>query len=130
MNYTVGDIVIRIKNAVQARRRKVSFNDTKLTKAILKLLAAQGYLGSIKEDVQENKKVLVADIASYSRQAVFSDVEIISKPSLRVYANAAELSKKQRQTLGQLIVSTSNGLMTGKEAIKKGLGGELLFAIW
>ncbi len=130
MNYTVGDVVIRIKNAVQARRRKVTCNDTKLTKAILALLAKQGFIGAIKEEVQDNKKMLVADIASYNREAVFSDVEIVSKPSLRVYATAAELAKKQRQALGHIVVSTNSGLMTGKEAIKKGLGGELLFIVW
>lgn len=130
INYIVGDFAIRIKNAVLARRRKVVFPYTKLTKNLADLLAKERYLKNINQEEKEGKKTLTAEIAYEKRLVIFTDVEIISKPSLRVYATKEELTKKQRKGLGSIIVSTNAGLMTGREAMKKGLGGELLFAIW
>jgi len=130
MNYTLGDFVIRIKNAVRAHRKDVSAPATKITKGIAKILVKEGFLSGVKESEQDGKKVLVADIVYEKRTPVFTDVKIISKPSLRVYATKIELEKKEKRGLGKIVVSTSAGLMTGKEALKKGLGGELLFQIW
>lgn len=128
--YIVGDFAIRIKNAVLARRRKINFPYTKITKNLADLLVKERYLRNVKTEEIEGKKVLTAEVAFDKRISLFTDIEIISKPSLRVYANKDEVAKKQRRGLGQLIISTNQGFMTGREAMKKGLGGELLFAIW
>ncbi|MDE2025968.1 MAG: 30S ribosomal protein S8 [Patescibacteria group bacterium] len=130
MNYTLGDFVIRIKNAVRANRKTVVAPATKTTKAIAKLLVKEGILKAVKEVEQEGKPALTAEVAFDKRTPVFTDVRIISKPSLRVYASVAELAVAERRGLGKIIVSTNSGMMTGKEALKKGLGGELLFEIW
>lgn len=130
MNYSVADFVIRIKNAAQARRKKVNFSYGKLTKNMASLLMKEGFLKNVKEEKVENKKVISAEIAYDKRISVFSDVKIISKPSLRVYADHARLALMEKRGLGDIVVSTSKGLMMGKEALKKGLGGELLFEIW
>lgn len=130
MNYTVGDFAIRIKNSVLARRRKVKFPYTKLTKNLAKLLSKERYLTNVKEEESDGKRILTAEITFQKRSAVFTDITIISKPSLRVYASKEELAKKLQKGIGIMVVSTNSGLMTGKEAIKKGLGGEILFAIW
>lgn len=130
MNYKVGDIIIRIKNAVLARRRKVMFASSKLTKNILSVLVKEGYLKTISEKEVEGQKMLVAEVAHDKKMAVFTDVKIISKPSLRVYATAKKLETVVKRGMGTVVLSTNSGLMTGKEALKKGLGGELLFEIW
>ena len=130
MNYRVADFVIRIKNAAQARRKKVEFSFSKLTKNMATLLMKEGFLRGVKEEEKEGKKVITAEVAYDNRMPVFSDVRIISKPSLRVYADANRLAKQEKRGLGDIVVSTSSGLMMGKEALKKGLGGELLFEIW
>lgn len=130
MNYTLGDFVIRVKNAVRAHRKTVSAPATKVTKGIAKLLEKEGFLKAVKEVEQEGKKTLSAELVYDKRTAAFTDVRIISKPSLRVYATAVELEKAEKRGLGKIVVSTSAGVMTGKEALKKGLGGELLFEIW
>lgn len=130
MNYTIGDFVIRIKNAVRANRKVVVAPATKTTRGIGKLLVKEGFLAGMKEVEQDGKKVLSAEVVYDKRTPVFTGVRIISKPSLRVYATVAELEKVERRGLGSVVVSTSAGIMTGKEALKKGLGGELLFEIW
>jgi small subunit ribosomal protein S8 len=130
MNYIVGDFAIRIKNAVMARRRKIAFPHTKVVKNLAELLVKGNYLKNVKEEAIDGKKMITAEVAYANRIPIFTDVSIISKPSLRVYVNKEELMKKQNRSIGNIIVSTNSGLMLGKEAIKKGLGGELLFAIW
>lgn len=130
MNYRVADFVIRIKNASSARRKKVEFSFSKLTKNMASLLMKEGFLKGVKEEEKEGKKIITAEIAYDKRMPVFSDVRIISKPSLRIYADANHLAKQEKRGLGDIVVSTSSGLMMGKEALKKGLGGELLFEIW
>lgn len=130
MNYTVGNVIIQIKNAVLARRRKVTLPYAKITKNLVALLVKEGFLKKVTEEVVNNKKTLVVEIAQNKRTPVFTDVRIISKPSLRFYANVAKLQSQEKRGIGRIIVSTNNGLMTGKEALKKGLGGELLFEIW
>ena len=129
-NYTVGDFIIRFKNAVMANRRTVVFSYSKLTKAMAALLVKEGYLKNVREEDVEGRKALVADIAFLKRMATFTDVTLISKPSLRVYADIKDIEKQSKKGLGILVISTSMGLLTGKEALKNGVGGELLFKIW
>lgn len=130
MNYLVADFIIRLKNAAIARRREVVLPYSKLNKNIGQVLVKQGILSVIKEELKDGKKVLVATIQFEKRLAVFSDVAVISKPSLRVYAGATDKVKLIGRGLGTTIISTNQGVMTGKEALKKGLGGEVLFKIW
>lgn len=130
MNYIVGDFAIRIKNSVLARRKKIVFPFTKVTKNLAELLVKEKYLKNVVAEDVEGIKMITAEVNYEKRMAVFTDVEIISKPSLRVYATKDEIAAKQKRTVGSLIVSTNAGIMTGREAIKKGVGGEILFAIW
>lgn len=127
MNYLVADVVIRLKNAVLARRRKVVFPYGRMTKAIAAVLVAEKYLSHVREEEVDGKKVIVADIAYANRLPLFTDVKIISKPSLRVYASSKNALQKG---LGMTVVSTNQGVITGKEAVEKGIGGEVLFKIW
>ena len=130
MNHTVSDFVIRIKNAARARRKTVVLPYSGLTKNIAKVLVAEGFLDSCKEQVDGNKKTLVAQITYEKLMPRFTDVVILSKPSLRKYARKSNESELRGKGLGMTIVSTSQGVMTGKEAFQKGVGGELLFKIW
>ena len=128
--YLVADFIIRLKNAAAARRREVVLPYSKLNKAIGQVLVKQGILGSIKEETKDNKKSLHATINFEKRLAVFTDVSVISKPSLRVYASADDKVGLVGRGLGITVVSTNAGVMTGREALKKGVGGEVLFKIW
>ncbi len=127
--YHVADFIIRIKNASAARRKEVRMPYSKMSKSIAKVLVKEGFLADIKEVEEDGKKLLVAGIRFERRKPVVTDVQIISKPSLRMHLDTATLLKQQRRDAMTLIVSTSSGIMTGKDAIKKGIGGELLFKI-
>ncbi len=130
MNYQVGDFIIRIKNAVNAKRKIVVLPYSKLNKSIGEILVQNGYLDTIKEDTVDEKKELVGTIGYKKRFATLTDVRIVSKPSLRVYIQKDKIRSIERRGNKTTIISTSQGVMTGKEAQKKGLGGELLFEIW
>jgi small subunit ribosomal protein S8 len=127
--YNVADFIIRIKNASAARRKEVRMPYSNLNKAIAKTLVKQGFLADVKEVEEEGKRLLLAGIRFQSRKPVVTDVQIISKPSLRAHMDVASLAHEQRRDSMTLIVSTSSGIMSGKDAIKKGIGGELLFKI-
>ncbi|HSW98004.1 MAG TPA: 30S ribosomal protein S8 [Candidatus Saccharimonadales bacterium] len=130
MNYTIGDFIIRIKNAVMAHRKTVDLPYSKLCKAVGQVLVKEKFLTQIKEEEIDGKKKLVAHLAYDKRIAAFTDVRLISKPSLRVYSKASDQSKLRGRGIGKIIVSTSKGIMTGQEAVKQGIGGELLFKVW
>jgi small subunit ribosomal protein S8 len=129
MNYHAGDFILRIKNAYQARKKQVSMPYSNINNAIAHVLIKEGFLASVKESEIEGKRVLVADLRYENRRPSILDIKLISKPSLRVYIDIDGLKKDKDKSLTS-ILSTSNGILTGKEAIKKGIGGELLFKVW
>lgn len=102
---------------------------SKINKAIAKVLVKEGFLADVKETEQDGKKVLNVGIRYERRKPVVGDVEIISKPSLRSYVDKQELQLEQRKNSMTLVISTSQGIMTSRTALKKGIGGELLFKI-
>lgn len=130
MNYQVADFVVRIKNAYLAHRHEVIMPYSNVNKEIGKVLTKSGFLTEVKEVKEGNKKNLVVMLRYVRRKPVVTDVEIISKPSLRVYLDIKHLIKENRHDAMTAIISTSNGIMTGKDAQAKGVGGELLFKIW
>ncbi len=129
MDYSIGDFLIRIKNASLARRREVVMPFSRLSESVGKVLKKEGFLEDIRGDVSDGKKILVATLRYVRRKPVVSGVKIISKPSIRSYIGAHELEKKMRGPSVK-ILSTNQGILTGKEARSKGIGGELLFEIW
>ena len=130
MDYPIADFVIRIKNASMARRRKVTIPYAKELKEIGSVLVKGGFLESIKEEKTEGKKVLEATVKFDRRSPVISDVDIISKPSLRVYVTSKNIPEIQKKGMTTIVISTSKGIMMGRDAYKKGIGGEVLFKIW
>jgi len=129
MNYTVGDFAIQLKNAALARKKEITTPYANIKKAIAKVLIKEGFLDSVKEETVDDKKRLVVTLRYQRRKPAITDVTLVSKPSLRVYIGADEIGSKQgRASLA--ILSTNGGIMTGYSAMKKKLGGELLFKIW
>lgn len=128
MNYA--NYIITIKNSVKAQRRQTFLPYSKLNKEISKVLKELGFLEDFKEENIGNKKVINAKLKYDKRTPRFNDVELISKPSLKRYVSGKGIKNLERRGKKILIISTSQGVMTGKEAAKKGIGGEALFAIW
>ena len=130
MNHSVSDFITRIRNAAMARRREVELPYSNLNKEIGKVLQKEGYLTELKEMKDKNKKTLQATIAYDKRIPILSNLVIISKPSLRVYKPSKNISDIERRGKHKVVLTTSQGVMTGPEARKKGVGGEILFEIW
>ncbi|MEK7534212.1 MAG: 30S ribosomal protein S8 [Patescibacteria group bacterium] len=129
MDYQIADFIIRIKNASFSRRRKVIMPYSKVVKEIGNVLVKGGFLKSIKEEKVEGRKVLEATVKFDKRSPAISDVNIISKPSLRVYASAKNIPEIQKKGMNTIVISTSRGIMLGSDAYRKGVGGEVLFKI-
>jgi len=129
MNYTIGDFIIRLKNASMARKKELVMPYSNLKKAVGEVLVKERFLDSVKDETVDGKRLLTVVMRYQRRKPALSDVALVSKPSLRAYVNAHEVVKKQQRS-SVLILSTNVGVMTGKEAIKKGVGGELLFKVW
>jgi|SRR5579885_1000146 len=122
------DFVIQLKNASLAHKRTITVPYVKLHQAIAKALVKDGFLEKVSEETSEGKKKLVITIRYSHRKPVMTDIDIISRPSLRVYIGADEIAAMQGRA-ASLIISTNQGVLTGREAMKKKTGGELLFKI-
>ena len=129
MNYVVGNFIIQLKNAALAHKKEVVTIYSNINKAIAEVLKKEGFLDAVKEDTIDGRRVLVVNLRYQRRKPVLTDVSLVSKPSLRTYIGADEIMKKQGRA-SIAIISTNIGILTGKEAIKKGVGGELIFKIW
>lgn len=129
MNYSVGDFVIQLKNAAMARKREVQVPYSNIAKAISKVLIKEGFVETVSEEKDGVKRTLVVKLRYQRRKPSITDVRLISKPSLRAYLPAKEIGASQGRSATS-ILSTNVGILTGKDAIKKGVGGELIFKIW
>ncbi|MBQ8974082.1 MAG: 30S ribosomal protein S8, partial [Clostridia bacterium] len=126
----IADMLTRIRNGLIARHDSVTIPASNIKKSIAKILLDEGYIKSfdvIDDGVQGQIKVTLKYAAG--RESVIKGLKRISKPGLRVYARNDEIPKVLGG-LGIAIISTSNGVMTDKEARKAGIGGEVLAYIW
>lgn len=125
MNYTTGDFLIRLKNAYMAHRTEAIVPFAKTTMALGAVLKEEGYIKDINEEVIEGKKMIKVKLSYTNRAPSMLDVIIISKPSFRVYVTKNE-AKGLLRDMGTHIVSTNGGVLSAQNAVKKGLGGELI----
>ena len=126
----IADLLTRIRNANQMRYNEVVIPSSNMKLEIVKILEREGFITSYKiekNEVQDN--IIVTLKYGKNKERVISGLKRISKPGLRVYAKAEEIPTVLNG-LGIAIVSTSKGVMTGKEARKENLGGEVLAYIW
>jgi len=129
MNYILGDFVIQLKNAALAHRKAVVAPYANINKAIASVLKKEGFVDSITEETIDGKRMLSVALRYQRRKPAITDIDLISKPSLRTYIAAHEIGSKQGRS-AIAILSTNAGILSGNDAMKKGVGGELLFKIW
>lgn len=127
--YHIGDFILRIKNAYLARKKQVEMPFSNLCKAVALALIKEGFLAKVEESEKDGHRILIAHLRYENRKPSLTDVKLISKPSIRVYIDNPALARDKDRHLTSFL-STSTGIMTGREALKKGVGGELLFKIW
>ena len=130
MTDPVADMLTRLRNANSAYHDTVSMPYSKLKARIADILKAEGYIADWSEEPARVGKTLTLSLKFGSnRERSIAGVRRISKPGLRVYAKSTELPRVFGG-LGIAILSTSSGLLTDKQAGKKGVGGEVLAYIW
>jgi len=132
MNTTdpIADMLTRIRNASAARHRELTFPSSRIKREIARILVEEGFIDSYatrQDGVQEMLTVQLKYVEG--RTPVMSGLKRISKPGLRVYARKTEIPRVLGG-LGMAILSTSQGIMTGTQARKLNLGGEVLCYVW
>ena len=125
----IADLITRIRNAVSANKTEILVPTSKLKVAIVEILVKNGYLASYNVIDGKPRGMLHVVINEPGTVVKLNEIDKVSKPGRRVYAGADELPVV-KSGRGAVIVSTSKGLMTGREARKNGLGGEILVRVW
>lgn len=125
----VADYLTRIRNAQKARHQYTDIPASKLKRAITQILVDKGFVAKYL-DIDDGKQGLIRVYLKYLKgnQPVIRELKRVSKPGLRVFAGADNLPKV-KNGLGIVVVSTSQGVMTDKEARQAGIGGEVLALI-
>jgi small subunit ribosomal protein S8 len=132
MNVTdpIADMLTRLRNASLARHSEVVLPASKSKREIARILVEEGFVADVREDQQESRAVLRITLKYVDGKApVLTGLKRISKPGLRVYAGKTEIPRVLGG-LGLVIVSTSRGIMSGQQARKAQLGGEILAYVW
>jgi small subunit ribosomal protein S8 len=125
---TIADYLTRVRNASMAGHRVVDIPSSNIKKDITKILFDQGYILSYKfEETDNNKIALKYD--TVSKQPIIKEIQRISKPGLRKYSSSQEFPRVLNG-LGISIISTSKGVMTGKQAASQNIGGELICYVY
>jgi small subunit ribosomal protein S8 len=130
MTDPIADMLTRVRNAVQAKHQKVDMPASRLKVEIARILRDEGYISHYKMADESGKQSLTLFLKYGPRgEKVISNIERISRPGCRVYVSKTEIPKVLGG-LGINILTTSHGVMTGKQARKQGFGGELLCNIY
>ena len=130
MTDPIADMLTRVRNAVQAKHQKVDMPASRLKVEIARILKEEGYIAHFKTADESGKQSLTLFLKYGPKgEMVISKIERVSRPGCRVYVSKTEIPKVLGG-LGINILTTSHGVMTGRQAGKQGFGGELLCNIY
>lgn len=125
----IADMLSRIRNAIAVGQASVSLPHSNLKEAVAKILADSGFLDSVESSVDSGKKSLTITINHDINPALITELKRVSRPGRRQYIKANEIPKIKGGR-GLVVVSTSQGVMSGEIARHKGLGGELICEVF
>lgn len=130
---TIADIITSIRNADMNRKGTVRIGSTNMTEKIVKILLREGFIENVRKHQENNKFFLVLTLRHRRNRKgpsrTILNLKRISKPGLRVYSNYQKIPRILGG-MGIVILSTSRGIMTDREARLEGIGGEILCYIW
>jgi len=131
VNDTIADMLTRIRNANLARHATARVPSTKMTRNIANVLKEEGFIGDFSETGEGINRMLEISLKykGRNRQPIIQSLKRVSKPGLRVYSNKKDLPRVLGG-IGIAIVSTSQGIMTDREARRQGVGGEVLCFVY
>ncbi len=125
----IADLLTRIRNCLSVGKNEIFLPTSKLKVAIVESLKKAGYLANFELIDHSPRNILHVTIAETGKIPAIHEIDKVSKPGRRVYVAADEIPKV-KSGRGIVLVSTSKGIMTGHEAVKNRLGGELLVKVW
>jgi small subunit ribosomal protein S8 len=125
----IADLLTRIRNAAMVGKTEVRVPTSKLKKVVAEQLKKNNYLADVKIEPGKPRDTLVITINKPGENSVINEVTRLSKPGRRVYVKAGEIPKV-KSGRGLVLISTSKGVITGHEAVKQRLGGELLLKVY
>ena len=128
----ISDMLTRVRNAIQVRHDSVLVPASKTKQSLARMLQREGFISSVEIEEAEDKKqpMMNLGLKYYEDETpVITGLKRVSKPGLRVYVGRREIPRYYGG-LGVSFISTSAGVMTGREAWRRGIGGELLLYVW
>lgn len=126
----IADLLTRIRNGLHARHNEVRIPHSKMKTRVAEILVREGYVSDVEVVPAPTQSEIVVTLKyTEDRTPVISGLRRISRPGLRVYADRRELPRVQGG-LGVAVISTSQGVMTDRDARRAGIGGEVLCEIW
>ena len=128
-NDPIADMLTRVRNAIAIRKTEVTLPHSNIKEAVAKMLQKANFIDGVKVDGEKTGKTLTLVLGSERGNAHITEITRLSKPGRRQYV-AADAIPVVRRGRGIVIISTSKGLMTGDEAKKAGLGGELICEVY
>lgn len=121
----IADMLTIIRNGYLIHKKEVSVTFSRFKQAVAQVLLAEGFIAKI----QKKGNILIIDLKYTNSRPAITKISRVSKPGLRVYKDKTSLPRLFAG-MGVAIVSTSQGIMTNREAKKKGLGGEIICRVW
>jgi small subunit ribosomal protein S8 len=125
----IADLLTRIRNAAAVGKTEVRVPNAKLKKVVADKLKKVGYLADVKVEAGKPRDTLVITINEAGKNATFTELTRMSKPGRRMYVGANDIPRV-KSGRGIVLVSTSKGVITGQEAVKQRLGGEVLLKVY
>lgn len=127
-NDTISDMLTRIRNANVLRQKTVLIPWTKMNEQIISLFQKEGFLESVEKN-EDGNLIISLKYDKKTKKPCITNLQRVSKPGLRLYSNSKDIPQVLGG-MGILIISTSNGLLTDRQAKQNKVGGELLCSIW
>jgi small subunit ribosomal protein S8 len=125
----IADLLTRIRNAAMVGKNEVRVPSSKIKKVVAEQLKKNHYLADVKVEAGKPRDTLVITIHKLGENSPINELTRLSKPGRRVYVSANDIPKV-KSGRGLVLISTSKGVITGQEAVKARLGGELLLKVY
>lgn len=129
MTDPIADMLARLRNAVAARHTKVRIPHSKTKARIVALLVNEGFVAAVETVHEGHRTWLDVNLRYQNSEPAFGGAKRVSRPGLRIHTRAREIPRVMGG-IGIAVISTSQGIMTGREAAKRRLGGEVLCFVW
>lgn len=130
MSDPISDLLTQLRNANQVEKTEISIPHSRIKADIVRVLKKEGFIEDFKVEKVKNHMQIQITLRGVGEQKAITGLKRISKPGLRRYVSSTDIPKVIRGGLGVSILSTSRGVMTGREAKKEKIGGEVLCFVW